>query len=432
MASALCGNLNDMFAHLFDSDELSDTLLEFATPHDGVVIRSYRAHAVLLATASPVLNAHILRWCGSVDDHGCRTVRISVNADEVHAAEDVMRCIYSGAHSEEGWGLRHRFSMFIIADRIGVAQVRDTILASAKPTSVDDVNFVCSQSQWTHADVVALRTATDQHVLEVFGHVPNMLLEHDDEDGTGRLSMFCELCFDAVCKFARSDLMRVCSENDVVVLLSAWIRSNQCTAAQLNTLTSALRPMHLSATYFVNLAALAPWTTFGASKAALQTYYRIMGHDGDTPRRQQQLAGVRITLPVGQPDLLRLFAAKSSAWYPNTSYYYGYFWQIGMELARLGDDQFVLSMCVRAVLPDTMLLPGANADMPYISCRLISKLGEDGRTEQCISETSSTHTVQIGSIIKTVAVPVHGIGCMAPFMDADGNTPMFIDVRMCD
>ena len=461
-----------MFAHLFNSHELSDIQLHLVMPSshqpssskrprdddaeevrpeegqhaDGEhVLRSYRAHAVLLATASPVLNAHIQRWSSR------KTIRVVVQAHEAQAAEDVLRNIYDGGVGQPASDadVRHLFSMFVIADRLEVASVRDAVLTHAKPASVDDVNFVLTRARqaapslWRHAQMLKLRDACSQHVLSVFGDVAAVL----HENGT-LLAQFRGLCFQAVSEFAHSDQLRVHSETDVLVLLSAWVRANEgCGESQLESLMRwVLRPLHLSASYFANLATLAPWA-FHASAMAALTYCRIQQGAGSPELkrlvyhakcRDVVSGAIRMTWPVCSADLQELFqrAAGSTTWSLAT-YHHGYMWQVGLSQqpnSTTCGRRFFCSVQLRADLPSDMLVPGARADMPHLACLLGCRLGDEGRTERCISTPPEMFSiVDVGRRFHTtLEVPVDDIGGMAPFTDAAGDVPITVDVRLRD
>ncbi len=59
--------------------------------------------------------------------------------------------------------------------------------------------------------------------------------------------------------FAASDALRVTSENDVLVLLSTWVKGRDCSEAQLTALSNVVRVVHLTSGYLSSLASLVPW-----------------------------------------------------------------------------------------------------------------------------------------------------------------------------
>ena len=479
---------SSMFAHLFDSNSLSDVRLQLVIPrdlpssskrpreegneegndegneegneegNDEVLLRSYRTHAVLLATASPVLSAHIQRWSvsNSTCIDGLKTIRVVVHADEAQAAEDVLRSIYHNGVPQPASGadVPHMFRMFVIADRLEVVSVRNAVLALAKPTSVEDVNFVFAKARqvapslWHHPQMLKLRTMCTQHTVSLFGDVTAVL----HENGV-LLSLFRGLCFEAVSEFAKSDHLRVHSETDILVLLSAWIRTNEgCSESQLKMLMWwALRPLHLSASYFANLATVAPWA-FHAPTMARLTYCRIQPNAISTelkrwvPHAKPRVVvsgGIIMTLAICRVDLDELFQCASESptkWSP-ASYHHGYMWQVGLSRERIDMNappsnqcQFICRVQLRADLPCNMLVPGAKADVPYLPCLLGCKVGDNDRTERCVSTTPDTVSIiDIGSHFNTAAgVPVADIDGMAPFTDADGDVTISAEVWLRD
>ncbi len=403
---------------------------------------------MLLATASPVLNAHIQRWAGgagAVDEGGRKCIRVCVHPDEAQAAEDVLRFVYCGKlpPGAETVDVRHRFRMFVVADRLGVAPVRDAVLANAKPSSVEDVNFVLGEAQqlapslWSHPITGALRIASATHLMHAFCDVSNVIRKN--------VEAFGGLCFEAVLAFARCDALRVQSETDVLVLLSAWVRANAAEMVDADKrvmLAALLRLEHLSSAYFVNLASLAPWAAPGAREMARLTYARLRGA-GSPPvpdmyaqRRCVVKAGVRIVWSVLKAELERMFDAAAACseadvyvtWSSTVFYYHGYTWHVGIKLDRA---RGVFTVQLRARLPDALLVPGACVVFADLTCVAVCGLGDDEITDRYVAHATGSAQVTLDAAVDSVSVPARGVDDMLPFF-VDGVMSVRVWVRMCD
>jgi hypothetical protein len=450
-------------AQFFDDNELSDVLLHLVTndlsgnkrlralcdehkPDDA--IRSFKMHAVILAVASPMLHAQILRWSGAVDSDGRKRIRISVQSDEVQAAEDVFRFLYTRRHptkeEDDENKMRHLFRMFVVADRLGMTTVRDDIIWAAKPGSVDDVNFVLGgeaqqavpSSLWTQAQMAALREACTSYVVDdnVFGDVSKLLREGGD-----RLDSFRSMCFDTVHAFARSDKLHGRNdENDLVVLLSTWIRANECdNADRLASLTNTLRLERLSASFLVNLATLAPWATPDAPTVAHATFIRLNNADKKATATTNKATTNTFTMRCvfNRTNLDDLLARaqpdgepRAWCWSRDQYYYNGYMWTLGAGLERdrnngNGNNEYTLMFGFRVELPVSMLAQGARVDMPLISCVAESTVGTNRTANTTNTMGPLTH------FFPTKRIPMADADTL---MDDHGNVPMCIVVRLSD
>ena len=197
---------------------------------------------------------------------------IHVAECELEAVELLLKCLYKVELSEEARGNGQLLlQVYCLEDEYKIpAACMEPVLAAlsalqAKNIGVTLLSQVYSlPAQLSVAPLLQrLATACKQKLVELFGDVPAVIADLEQR------RQFCALPHAAVLAWLRSDDLKVHSESCVLLLLTAWVRSDEhpvCSPRQLKHLAHSVRVEHLSATYLHGVLPDLKWFQESCSK----------------------------------------------------------------------------------------------------------------------------------------------------------------------
>jgi len=100
------------FGHLFDDRFLSDFQLAFVNP-EGIELSRFNVHGVVLAGQSPYFKARLQNWT----EHNQELLSLTVNDDELEAAELMLRCAYTAGAAVDAVSSNRLLGCMVLADR---------------------------------------------------------------------------------------------------------------------------------------------------------------------------------------------------------------------------------------------------------------------------------------------------------------------------
>eukprot|EP00798_Chlamydomonas_sp_ICE-L_P002140 gene2140-18189_t len=270
-----------------------------AKPHEDL---SFLAHKVVLAHSSSVLKTMLLKsaeeQCGDGQQHmsSLMELGIPIEEEEQHAAEVLLRYMYTGKFTEEvdkaldkNPGSQpagsSRTSLLVLlyrlADRLqvkGLLEECATAISNLEGKdlgSADDINCICSII--SSAPLLCEKPPIDG-LLTKCGN--ELIIQHPDATALckgppNELELFLRLTCHAMLALISSDLLQAESENDVLVLACHWVRHNTPSQSQLSLLSHRIRLKHLTIPCLANLNAIAPW--FAATPQMLCKVLSLLG-----------------------------------------------------------------------------------------------------------------------------------------------------------
>ena len=199
---------------------------------------------------------------------------LHVEECELEAVELLLKCLYKVELTEEARGNGQLLlEMYCLEDKYKIpAACMEPILAALSAFQAKDVDVTLLShmyslpAQLTEASSLEkIAAACEQKLVELFGNVPAVITDLE------KRRQFCTLPYAAVLAWLQSDDLEVHSESCVLLLLTAWVRSEEhpaCSPYQLKLLAHSLRVENLSATYLHGVLPDLKWFQESCSEEA--------------------------------------------------------------------------------------------------------------------------------------------------------------------
>ena len=186
-----------------------------------------------------------------------RAVELVLHVEEcdLEAVELLLKCLYKVELSEEARGNGQLLlQVYCLEDKYKIpAACMEPVLAALSAFQAKDIDLALLLHVYSLPDqlleaasLLEIAAVCKQKLLLLFGDVPAMIIDAELRQ------QFCALPYAAVLAWLRSDDLKVHSESCVLLLLTAWVRSEDnsaCSPEQLEQLAHSVRVKHLSATY---------------------------------------------------------------------------------------------------------------------------------------------------------------------------------------
>ena len=315
-----------------------------------------------------------------------RAVELVINVEEceLEAVELLLKCLYKVELTEEARGNGQLLlRVYCLEDKYKIpAACMEPTLAALSALQAKSIDLaLLSQvyslpTQLSEApSLQRLAAVCKQKLLELFGDVPAVITDLEQR------RQFCALPYAAVLAWLQSDDLKVHSESCVLLLLTAWVNSEEhpaCNIHQLKQLAHSVRVEHLSAMYLHGVLPDLEWFREGCSESFryLRGMHLQKAVDGDhtgweepaawiAPKRSKMSmpASATINWSLGPEELgqlntsttcLRIHSPGSA--HLGSAYLHGIFFKLGADREEVeGVITLGMFLAVHSRVMETML-----------------------------------------------------------------------------